>query len=105
MRYIAYTGLGLVVLVLLLAIGIWASSRSAYDQTFAHTEATARLPSFESGSTDELVLLSTARGEFRTRIGGFESEEDRPLAAGNRSSPVACRVGGPLGPREGFSKQ
>lgn len=92
MRYIAYTGLGLVVLVLLSAIGIWASSRSAYDQTFAHTEATARLPSFESGSTDELVLLSTARGEFRARIGGFESGKGRPLVILLHGFPVTSAM-------------
>ena len=92
MRYIAYTGLGLVVLVLLSAIGIWASSRSAYDQTFAHTEATARLPSFEIGSTDELVLLSTARGEFRARIGGFESGKGRPLVILLHGFPVTSAM-------------
>ncbi len=72
MRWIKWIGVGLVVLVVAGAAGLYLSAQQALDHDFGHTRATEQLPAFTGvDSGDGLVRIETERGTFRARVSGM----------------------------------
>ncbi len=70
-KFVAYSVLGLVLLVVLIAaIGSYFS----LDRSFSHTTDSADLPQFASSLSTGLVQLDANGYTFRARIAGFDNE-------------------------------
>ena len=92
MRYVGYTLLAVISLVLIVIVGLWTSAYLSLDRSFTHSKETSVLPVFDQNTKDGLARLVTQRGEFRARIAGFDNQEDRPLVILLHGFPVTSAM-------------
>ena len=79
MKYLGYSLVGLATLIVIGVLSLWASARMSLDDSYAHTQATAKLELLSADSPAGLVRVATSRGEFRARVAGFQQNTDQPL--------------------------
>ena len=92
MKYLGYSLMAVVALIVLGVAMAWVSARMSLDEGYAHTQATAELPLLGADLSEGLVRIPTDRGEFRARIAGFQGEQERPLIILLHGFPVTSAM-------------
>ncbi|MGK0222654.1 MAG: pimeloyl-ACP methyl ester carboxylesterase [Limisphaerales bacterium] len=92
MKFLKYTFLTLLTLVVVLVGVLLIGSKMSYDSDLLHTHASSELPAFTVNTTDGLANIKLGNMTYRARVAGFDGNATKPLVILLHGFPVTSAM-------------
>ena len=92
MKFIKYTLVTLLSLVVVLVGVLLIGSRMSFDSDLHHTHASAELPALTPHAVDGLVNIEMGNMTYRARVAGFNGDASKPLVILLHGFPVTSAM-------------